>query len=168
MARIRFILVAAAAIALAGCPLIEQQENLISFTWDGMQYLFTASAGPADHPHAEAYAWEGGDPYEYVIRGSATTADALAGTNTIIIQIGNDGDWHVSAYLYEDDPQYPTSLYLGQIPEEWIDALIANRDAVGEQFAGSMPGPFQGETPVLENVVFSVERLPNQEPPQVE
>ncbi len=145
MARLRLLTVVAFVLVMVGCPLLEQQENFISFTWDGMQYLFTASAELADHPYAVGFAPEGQDPWEYEIRGSATAADAAAGTNTIVIHFGADGDWYASAYLYEDDPQFSTSLYLGQIPDEWIDSLIANRDAVGEQFAGSMPGPFQGE-----------------------
>jgi hypothetical protein len=163
MARVRFLAVVAFVLVMVGCPLL-QKENFISFTWDGMQYIFTASAGPSDHPYAVGFASEGQDPGEYEIRGSATPEDATAGTNTIIIRIGADGDWYASAYLYEGDPQAYTSLFLGQIPEDWIDSLIANRDAAGEQFAGSMPGPFQGETPVLEDVVFSVERIPNQVP----
>ena len=167
MARLRLFAVVALALVMTGCSLFRQQENFISFTWNGMQYLFTASAGPSDHPYAVGLASAGQDPWTYEIRGSATAADAAAGTNTIVIRIGADGDWYASAYLYENDPQFYTSQFLGQIPGEWIDSLIANRDAVGEQFTGSMPGPFLGEVTVLENIVFSVERVPNQEPPQL-
>ena len=164
MARAPFLLIAVVGLALAGCPLLEQRENFISFTWDGKQYLFTASAGPADHPFAVGIAEEGLIPSTYMIRGSATPGDAAAGTNTILIQFSADGDWYLSASLSENDPYNSTSVYLGQVPEDWIDSLIANRDVVGAQFAGSMPGPFQGETPVLENIMFSVERLPNAPP----
>ena len=103
------------------------------------------------------------DPYSYEIWGSATAQDALDGTDTIRIEFGADGDWYASATIWDSDGT-STSLYLSQIPEGMMDSFIANRDAVGEQFAGVMPGPFQSETPVLENIIFSVERLPNEEP----
>ena len=164
MTRIRLFLVAAFVLAAVGCPLLEQQENFISFSWDGVQYFFTASADRADHPYAVGYANEGQEPYSYEIWGSATAADALDGTDTIRIELSADGDWYAAATIW-DSYGNSTWLYLSQIPYGMLDTFIANRDAVGGQFTGTMPGPFQGETPVLENVIFSVERLPNEEPP---
>ena len=162
MARIRLFLVAAFVLAMVGCPLLEQQENFISFSWDGVQYIFTASGDGSGHPYAVGFASEGQEPYAYEIWGSATAQDALDDTNTIRINFGVDGDWYASATIW-DSYGDSTSLFLSQIPGGMIDSFIANRDAVGEQFAGAMPGPFQSETPVLENIIFSVERLPNEE-----
>ena len=169
MARPRLLLIVLIALVMTGCSLFRQQENFISFTWDGMQYLFTASAGPSDHPYAVGYAAGVQDPTSYRIWGSATPEDAAAVTNTIFIHLWLDtfnGVWAGEVLLYESAQFQYTYVPLNWIPEDWIDSLIANRDAVGEQFTGSMPGPFQGvETLVLENIVFSVERLANQEPP---
>lgn len=167
MTRIRLFLVAAFVLAMVGCPLLEQQENFISFTVDGIQYLFTASADRSDHPYAIGFAPTGEDPYEYEIWGSATSDDAIDGYNTfrIILDRSEDIYW-VYATLYD---QYGngTQFDIPSVSYGMIDSFIANRDAVGEQFAGSMPGPFSEDDgfSVLENVIFSVERLPNEEPP---
>lgn len=171
MARLRLLIALAFALALAGCPALEQPQNFISFTWDGVQYLFTASAATeaqpwaVDHPCAVGYIDGSNPPFEYVITGSATADDAEAGTNTIVINFGQDGDWYATARFYDSEGT-EVWMFLSQIPEGMFDAFISNRDAVGEQFAGSMPGPFDegGTTPVheLKNIIFSVERLPNQ------
>jgi hypothetical protein len=164
MARLRLVLIAVLVLAMGSCQMFKQQENFISFTWDGVQYLFTASADKADHPYAVGYYEGSNPPDDYVITGSATAEDAATTpnpTNTIVIDIGNDGDWYATATIYDSDGS-DTYLFLSQIPDGMIDTFITNRDAVGEQFSGAMPGPFQGETPILENVIFSVERLPNE------
>ncbi|OHD75174.1 MAG: hypothetical protein A2177_06645 [Spirochaetes bacterium RBG_13_68_11] len=132
-----------------------------------MQYLFTASAVESDHPYAIGYYWDPGDPIsEYIIRGSATAAGAAATPNpkdTLEIGIGYESDWYMWANFYDSDGGL-TDFYLPNVPEGMIDTFIANRDAVGEQFAGSLPGPFYGgETPALENIIFSVERLPDEQ-----
>jgi hypothetical protein len=163
MARLKFVVIAAVVLLMVGCPLFEQQENFISFTWDGMQYLFTAGAGPTGNPCAVAYP-KGQPAYEYIIRGSATPEEPFAGTNTIVIDINANGDWAVNVDLF-DDAGFLATRYLGTIPQDWIDNLIRNRDEAGAQFAGSIPGPSQGSAPFLENIVFSVERLPNIDDP---
>ena len=56
MTRIRLFLTAAFVLAMVGCPLLEQQENFISFSWDGVQYIFTASSDNSGHPFAVGYA----------------------------------------------------------------------------------------------------------------
>ncbi len=56
------LVVIAVVLVAVGCSLLEQQENFISFTWDGMQYLFTASAGASDHPYAVGFARKGRIP----------------------------------------------------------------------------------------------------------
>jgi len=168
MARLRLLAVVAFVLVMVGCPLLEQQENFISFTWDGIQYLFTVSAVASDHPHAIGFAPPGEDPYWYEIWGSATAEDAIQGYNTILIVLDRSEDmWNVWATLY-DSSGWGTEYDIPSIPDGMIDSFIVNRDSVGEQFAGSMPGPFTGNSPVLENIVFSVERLPNQDPPQYE
>jgi len=161
MTRLRLLVAVVLVLAASSCQFVDQ-ENFISFTWDGVQYYFTASDDDSGHPYAVGIAPVGQDPYEYQIWGSATAEDAQAGTNTILIDIGADGDWYATATFW-DSYGDSTWLYLSQIPEGMIDTFIANRDAIGEQFAGSMPGPFQGESPELKNIVFSVERLPNQQ-----
>lgn len=165
MKRLRLFAVLAFSLLMAGCPALEQPQNFISFTWDGVQYLFTASAGDADHPHAIGYFDGANPPFEYVIRGSATPEDAEAGTNTIVIDFGQDGDWYATATFY-DSAGESVWMFLSQIPEGMLDTCISNRDAIGEQFSGAMPGPFDegGTTPIheLKNILFSVERLPDQ------
>ena len=168
MARIRFILVAVIVLALGSCQLLKQQENFISFSWDGMQYIFAAGDSDSGNPYAVGYYSGPNPPTDYWIIGSASAADAAEDFNTIKINLSQDGDWNASVYFYDSNGS-ETSFYLGQIPEGMIDSLIENRDAPGEQFAGAMPGPFQGgETPVLENIIFSVERLPDEEYPAAE
>jgi hypothetical protein len=167
MARLRLLLVAVFILVMVGCPLLQQQENFISFTFDGVHYLFTAGAVEYGHPHAIGYYWLPGDPIgDYVIQGSATAAGAAAIPNpkdTLVIYMTNDGDWYLSARFYDSDG-WSTDFYLPRVPEGMIETFVANRDAVGEQFAGSLPGPFYGvETPALEDIIFSVERLPDEQ-----
>jgi hypothetical protein len=163
MARLRFILVAAFVLVMMGCPLLEQQENFISFTWDGVQYLFTASADRSDHPYAVGFAPAGEEPNRYEIWGSATSDDAIDEYNTLQIVLDRSEDsWWVWATLYDQYGNW-TEFDATSISDGMIDTFITNRDAIGEQFAGSMPGPFQGESPELKDIIFSVERLPNEE-----
>ena len=68
MARIRLFLAAAFALAMVGCPLLEQQENVIAFTLDGMQYIYTASDDSSGHPVAVGLTDSGIVEY-YSIRG---------------------------------------------------------------------------------------------------
>jgi hypothetical protein len=169
MTRFRLLVIALLVLAIGSCQLIKN-ENFISFTLDGTQYVFTASAPSEsnpwaiDHPCAVGYFWGSNPPNEYVITGSATAEDAAAipnPKNTIVIDIGNDGDWYATATIWNSDGE-SMWLFMSQIPAGMIDTFITNRDEVGEQFAGSMPGPF-GESSELKNIVFSVERLPNEE-----
>jgi hypothetical protein len=163
MARLRFLLLAALALVMIGCTL-PPQENYISFTWDGMQYTFTASDDDSGNPYAVGRYSGANPPYRYIIQGSATAADAAYGYNTIVIDIikSSGPEWGATVY-FSDSVGDTTTFYLGTIPEGMIDSLITNRDAPGQQFAGAMPGPFQGgETPILENVIFSVYRLPDE------
>jgi len=170
MARLRILVIAALVLALGSCQVLEQQENFISFTWDGVQYLFTASAATegrpwaADHPYAVSYYWGANPPYAYMITGSAGSEDPQAETNTIQINIQrSDGAWNVDAYIWDS---YGNSTWfdLGQIPDGMIDTAISGRDSIGGQFSGSMPGMFYEDGPsTLSNILFSVERLPNVE-----
>lgn len=175
MARLRLLIVLAFALVMAGCPMLEQQENFVSFTWDGVQYFFTASAATeaqpwaAEHPYAVGYIDGTSPPFEYVIKGSATSEGASADPlkDTLVIHlIDNVEQWSAWAYFY-DSYGNSTMLDIGSIPSGMIDTFIVNRDAVGEQLAGSMPGPFDegGTTPIheLKDITFSVERLPNQQ-----
>jgi hypothetical protein len=165
MTRLRLLVVAILVLAVSSCQLIKN-ENFISFTLDGVQYFFTASAVEADHPYAIGYYLNSGDPAErYVIRGSATAAGASAMPNpkdTLEIGIGYEADWYMWASFYDSDG-FRTDFNLPSVPYGMIDAFITNRNEVGEQFSGSLPGPFYGtETPALENIIFSVERLPDE------
>ena len=163
MTRIRLFLAAAFVLAMVGCPLLEQQENFIAFTLDGMQYLYTASDDSSGHPVAVGLTDSGVVEY-YSIQGSATAAEAEIGESTLRITLYHvENYWDVQVTLYDGEGN-AYSFYPPNVHEDEIDSFIANRDAIGDQFAGSMPGPFQGETPVLENIIFSVERLPNVEP----
>jgi hypothetical protein len=58
----------------------------------------------------------------------------------------------------------PTSFSVPDIDEDAIDSFLANRDNIGEQLAGFMPGPSSdGQmTRTLKDIVFSVERLPDE------
>lgn len=166
MAHLRIIM--AIAIVLVGvlsCSLFDQQENFISFTLDGVQYVFTESAGRSDHPNAFG-AYQGTDPpYSYVIQGSATAEDALEGNNTMWISMQIEGDsWNVSVVVSDSSGGY-RSFEIPDVPDGLIDAWIENRDAVGEQLKGSMPGPFMqvDGSSTLRDINFSVERLPNEE-----
>lgn len=55
MARLRLLLIAALVLVMFGCALLEQQQNFISFTLDGVQHLFTASNDDSGHPVAIGY-----------------------------------------------------------------------------------------------------------------
>lgn len=162
MTRLRLLLAAAFVLVMAGCPFFNQQENFISFTLDGMQYFFTASNHESGNPYAVGYE-ESGSVVEYKMLASATPEAAAAGTDTIIIHFYPEGEywWFGEAELNDSFGQ-TTWISLGGIPSGMMDTFITNRDEVGEQFAGSMPGPF-GESPELKDIVFSVERLPNEE-----
>ena len=166
MARIRFVLVAVIILALGSCQLLEQQDNYISFTLDGVQYTFTVSAVKSDHPYAIGYYWVQGGPVKgYTITGSSTAAGAAAEPpeETLRISISDNSEgWSASAYFFDS---WGSSMYfdLGWIPLGMMDSFITNRDEVGEQFAGSLPGPFSGgEVSELKNIIFSVERLPDE------
>ncbi len=168
MTRLRLLVVAVLVLAASSCQFIEQ-ENFISFTLDGVQYIFTVSAVESDHPYAIGYYSVVGEPVrEYWISGSATAAGAAEQPpeETLAIRIVKyEGEgWGVYPYFYDTWGQSPP-YEDGWIPLGMIDTFIANRDAVGEQFTGSMPGPFSdGQmTSTLENIVFSVERLPDRQ-----
>jgi hypothetical protein len=167
MARLRFVAVVVLVLALGSCNLLQQQENFVSFTWDGVQYLFMASAVKADHPYAVGYYWQAGGPIrDYVIQGSASSEGAAAQPLEDTIWIGfhdNNEEWSARVYLY-DSWGVSTYLDLGGIPLGMIDAFLTNRDEPGEQLSGSMPGPFQdGQmSHTLKNLIFSVERLPDE------
>ena len=167
MTRIRLFLAAVSVLAMVGCPLLERQENFIAFTLDGMQYVYTASDDSSGHPVAVGLTESGVVGY-YSIRGSATAAEAEAGESTLRITLNHvENYWDVLVTLYDGEGNayyfYPPNVH-----EDEIDSFIANRDAVGEQFAGSMPGPFSdGQvTHTLEDIVFSVERLPDRVMPE--
>jgi len=169
MARIRFILVAAFVLAMVGCPLLEQQENFIAFTLDGMQYLYTTSDDSSGHPVAIGLTESGVVEY-YSILGSATAAEAEAGESTLRITLHHvENYWDVQVTLYDGEGNV-NYFYPPNVHEDEIDSFIANRDVEGEQFAGSMPGPFSdGQmTHTLEDIVFSVERLPDRVMPQLQ
>ncbi len=169
MARLRLCAIVAIVLVLFGCSLLKPPENSISFTLNGIQYLFTESAGLSDRPYAVGYTQEGQEvPYRYAIRGSATAADAADGTNTFNMNIFSRGDWGISAYLVMNDLQTEIWFTIDPVPAAWIDTFITNRDDVGRQFTASMPGPFSDSSAAytLENVVISVERLPNKVSPQ--
>jgi|WetSurMetagenome_2_1015567.scaffolds.fasta_scaffold320779_2 hypothetical protein len=162
MARIRLFLVAAFVLAMVGCPLLEQQENIVSFTLDGMQYIYTASDDSSGHPVAIGFTRSGVVGY-YSIQGSATAAEAEAGESTLRITLNHvENYWDVQVNLYDGEGN-AYYFYLPNVHEDEIDSFIANRDAEGEQFAGSMPGPFSDDpmTHTLEDIIFSVERLPD-------
>jgi hypothetical protein len=165
MTRFRLFIIALLVLAIGSCKLLNQQENFVSFTLDGTQYFFTASDDDSGHPYAVGYV-EMGNVVEYEIFASATSEAAAAGTDTIIISFYPEGEfwWYGQAEIY-DSLGEPTWISLSGIPAGMMDTFITNLDEVGEQFAGSMPGPFQGESPELKNIVFSVERLPNEEAP---
>jgi hypothetical protein len=162
MARMRFVLVAVIVLALGSCQLLEQQENIVSFTLDGMQYIYTASDDSSGHPVAIGFTRSGVVRY-YSIRGSATAAEAEAGESTLRITLNHvENYWDVLITLYDGEGN---AYYFSppNVHEDEIDSFIANRDVEGEQFAGSMPGPFSdGQmTHTLEDIIFSVERLPD-------
>ncbi len=164
MARIRLCAIVAIVLALFGCSLLKPPENAISFTLNGIRYLFTESADLSDHPYAAGYTDVGQEnPYRYEIQGSATAADAAAGTDTLTLNITNRGDWGISARLVLVDPQTVIWFDIGTVPAAWIDTFITNRDDVGRQFTASMPGPFRdgSSSYTLEDVEVSVERLAN-------
>jgi hypothetical protein len=166
MARLRFFIMAALVLAMTGCQLLKQQENFISFTLDGLQYLYTASDDDSGHPYAIGYE-SSGEVVQYRILGSATAAEAVAGDSTLVITLTHvRTSWGLTMTMYDGDGN-PYSFTLPPLPsvhEDEIDSFIMNRNAVGEQVAGSIPGPFSdGQmTHTLENIVFSVERLPDE------
>jgi len=161
MTRLRLLVAAVLILAASSCQIVDQ-ESFISFTWNGVQYYFTASDDDSGHPYAVGYP-DSGEVGEYRMLASATAEDAAVGTDTIIISFYSEGEywWYGQAELYDSFGQ-TTLIPLSDIPAGMMDTFITNRDAVGEQFSGSMPGPFQGESPELKNIVFSVERLPNE------
>lgn len=166
MARLRFVLIAVLVLAMGSCQLLEQQENFISFTLDGLRYLYTASDDVSVHPYAIGYE-SSGEVVRYEILGSATAVEAAAGESTIVISLTHTRSiWDVEVTLY-DGSGGQISFTVPDVDEDAIDSFIANRDVVGEQLTGAMPGPFSdGQmTRTLENIVFSAERLPNEESP---
>jgi hypothetical protein len=164
MARLRFILIAAFVLVMVGCPLFQQQENCISFTCDGIRYFYTASDDASGHAYAVGYYRPGYPVNMYVMSGSATSEASAAGFDTLLVTMEHvENYWEPVITLYDGDG----NLFFFDPPnvsEGAIDSFITNRDAVGGQFAGAMPGPFQDRqlTHTLENVVFSVERLPDE------
>jgi hypothetical protein len=171
MTRLRLLAIALLVLAISSCQFVNQ-ENTISFALDGVQYTFTASAPSDGRPWAIDYPCAVGmssgtnPPDEYMITGSATAADASANLNTIVIDIWRSGDWTAYASIYNSDG-YSGNPFLSQIPEGMLDSFITNLDEIGEQFSGVMPGPFsytdaQQQNHTLENIIFSVERLPDE------
>jgi hypothetical protein len=169
MAKLRVFLIAALVLALGSCQFAEQ-ENFITFTWDGVQYLFTASAATeshpwaVDHPYAVGYYWGSNPPYGYLITGSATGQDAQDGTDTIQIELSvSEGYWNVNVVIF--DSSNDSTWFYTRIPDGMMNNSITNLDAVGEQLSGTMPGVLYEEqgSSTLSNIIFSVERLPNVE-----
>jgi hypothetical protein len=162
MTRLRLLIIAALVLAISSCQLIKQ-ENMISFTLDGLQYLYAASADHSDHPYAVGYETSG-EVVRYEIKGSATAAEAAVDESTIVITLAHTRTiWAVQVVLY-DGSGIGTLFNVPDVDEDAIDSFLANRDAVGDQLAGAMPGPFSdGQmTHTLTDIVFSVERLPNE------
>jgi hypothetical protein len=171
MVRLRLLLVVMFALAMVGCLPVDQglPENTISFTLDGVDCAWSASTGPATHAWGRGIVSGGPPPVEYAIRASASEADAEAGVNTIYIWIylELDGFWYINAYLFDADG-LQSPYYLGAADGTLLADLVENLDAVGEQMQGAflVSGPFfNGALHTLENIVFSVERLPDYSPP---
>lgn len=162
MNRLRLFVAAALVLAVSSCQLVKQ-ENVISFTLDGLQYLYAAGAGRTDHPYAVGYE-SSGEVVRYEIRGSATAEEAAANESTLAITLVNVRSiWGIEVLLY--DGSGSTTLFtVPAVDEDAIDSFLVNRDEIGEQLAGAMPGPFSdGQmTHTLKDIIFSVERLPNE------
>jgi hypothetical protein len=168
MARLRLLLLAAIVLVMVGCPLLEEglPANTISFTLDGAEYSYSASSGLSTHAWGRGVEWNSAPPDEYFITASLTEADALVGINTIELQISSEGDYWLSVTVYDDEG---TQFYfdLGSADHLLLAGIIRNLDEVGEQMQGAFLGPYEyvnGSTHILENILFSVERLEDYAP----
>jgi len=165
MTRLRFILVASFILVLTGCPSFEGglPENTISFTFDGVDYQYSASSGSSTHAWGKGSGWEGSPPSAYIITASATEADSLAGKRTIEFSIGSEGDYWIDVYVYDADGT-EHYFYLGNASRTLLEHLIANLDIEGEQMWGYFLQRYNDDAGehTLENISFSVERLPTE------
>lgn len=166
MTRLRLLAVVAFVLVMVGCPNLGVPENTISFTLDGVDYSYSASTGDVTH------AWGQGNETgnQYYITASKSMGDADAGTNTIVIDISSEGDYWIDAFVY-DGSSNEMWFDLGSADRILLENTFRNLDDVGEQLQAVFWGPYEwgvAPTHTLENLVISVERLPNQEPPQAE
>jgi hypothetical protein len=166
------VFIAAVVLAMTACPNPPLDtgfpQNTIVFTLDGVEYTYSASFDLSTHAWGRGIVYGSLPPSEYFLTASASAADAEAGTNTIEIFIGSEGDFYLEAYVYDADGT-EFDFNLGTASRTLLEHIVANLDEEGEQMQGAFIQRYSSwNVPdhSLENLVFSVERLEDYWPPQ--
>jgi hypothetical protein len=159
MARLRFFIVLAFVLAMVGCPNATLPENTISFTLDGVDYSYTASANQSTHAWGAGY---GDPPTQYSLTASKSEADAIDPINTIRLTfLLTGGYWDLSADVFDAVGDVHT-FDLGTADDILLHAIVKNLDTVGGQMQGAFLGDYEfvnSSTHTLTSIMFSVERL---------